>query len=599
VDGTVAASVGGRLVPLSASATVGPLPVATVGGVTASAGLASQPLTAAYLDHLASHVAVVAGQIPPEGLGGGETAVTLPQASADQLGLNLSDRFCVELGGAQPRWCARIVGLWQPLDVHDPYWSGLPTRAQVAMGRYDLFELARQHPSLTVGAGVRFWANTGAIDPGDASATARDVRSLAAQLRAPDRQVTTRLDRSLDTFDGGRATIASAVRPFTGLLALLAGAVVVLVAARFLDGQARGLAVLRARGWPRGRVWRVAFAGMGAIGLWAVPLGLGLCALTAAVLALAGWGPSPLILGVQDVRGVAIAEAVTAALLLGVLLAMSGWAAWWEVDPTLESPFRRPAARWWRGTTVAALGLLGLLALFLPRLIGPDVRTALTPDGAALVPLAPALGTALLAAAAVRLRSLLVLPPPSRADVPRALAGWQRYRAPEQHIWPAFTLTLAAAAAGFASVSLAGAGSGSLPTSQPSLIHGLEGALVAGTGAGFALAAAGFGLHFRGIVSRRVREYGGLVAHGLNTAGLVRSVAAEQAMTAISSLALGGVLGVVVAVTVLPLPTPNTLTIQLTILGLAASATALAIALALVSAAARRLSAETDPLRRP
>jgi len=372
----------------------------------------------------------------------------------------------------------------------------------------------------------------------------------------------------------------------------------VLVAARFLDGQARGLAVLRARAWSRARVWRVAFAGLGAIGLWAVPLGLGTCALTAAVLALTGWGPSPLILGVQDLRGVVIAEAVAGAILLGVLVAMSGWAARWDVDPTLEAPFRRPSAWWLRGTTVVVLGLLGLLALLLPRLIGPGLRAALTPDGAALVPLAPALGTGLLAAAGVRLRSLLVLPPRSSADVPHALAGWQLYRAPEQHIWPAFTLTLAAATATFASVSLAGAGSGSLPTTQPSLVHGLEGALVAGTVAGFALAVAGFGLHFRGVVRRRAQEYGGLLAHGLDSAALVRSVASEQVMTATSSLLIGGALGLVVAVAVLPLPAPTTLMTQLAVLGLATSAASLVAGLAIVSAAARRLHAAIDPLRR-
>ena len=122
VDGRVAVRTGNAMVPLAAQATAGPLHLVTVSGAPASPTLTRQALTAAYADHLASHVAVDAGELPPDALGGGETAVTMSQAGADQLGLRLSDRVCMDFapGTGQPRWCARIVGLWQPLDSKDP-----------------------------------------------------------------------------------------------------------------------------------------------------------------------------------------------------------------------------------------------------------------------------------------------------------------------------------------------------------------------------------------------------------------------------------------------------------------------------------------------
>src|SRR5262249_58735763 len=58
VDGGVSGSTGSALVPLAAYATLGPLHVVTVGGAPAAASLAQQSLTAAYSDHLASHVTV-------------------------------------------------------------------------------------------------------------------------------------------------------------------------------------------------------------------------------------------------------------------------------------------------------------------------------------------------------------------------------------------------------------------------------------------------------------------------------------------------------------------------------------------------------------
>jgi hypothetical protein len=332
---------------------------------------------------------------------------------------------------------------------------------------------------------------------------------------------------------------------------------------------------------------------MGALGLWAIPLGLGACALAATVLTLAGWGPSPLILGVQDVRGVAVAEAVTAVALLVVLGVMCGRAARWQLDPTLEAPFRQPSPWWLRYTTIAALVLAGLPALFLPHLVGPAALQAITPDGAALIPLVSAIGAGLLAGACIRLRALFTRPPRPRVGVARSLAGWQLHRAPDQHAWPAYALALAAAGAAFAAVSLAGVLSGSLPATQPSLVHGMEGTLLTGTLVGFALALIGYGLHFRATNRWRLREYAGLLAQGLDTDVLTRSLAAEQMTTAAAGLPIGAIMGLVLAATVLPLPAPTRVMTQMAVLSMAAAAACLVAGVFIVGALARRLRAQT------
>src|SRR2546429_230205 len=77
-----------------------------------------------------SHVEMLAGQLPAAGLGGGDTAVTMPQSGADAAGFALFDRVCVAFAGGgdrESRWCARIVGLWRPLDAQDPFWAGRAT----------------------------------------------------------------------------------------------------------------------------------------------------------------------------------------------------------------------------------------------------------------------------------------------------------------------------------------------------------------------------------------------------------------------------------------------------------------------------------------
>src|SRR5205085_4239704 len=111
-------------------ATVGPMAPATIDDRPVTGPTANLRVTAAYRGGLAGHVEVLAGELPPDGLGGGATAMTMPQDGADRLGLRLSDRFCADLSPPDPageaRWCGRIVGLWRPLRGGDPYWGGTP-----------------------------------------------------------------------------------------------------------------------------------------------------------------------------------------------------------------------------------------------------------------------------------------------------------------------------------------------------------------------------------------------------------------------------------------------------------------------------------------
>src|SRR2546430_12951901 len=73
---------------------------------------------------------------------------------------------------------------------------------------------------------------------------------------------------------------------------------------------------------------------------------------------------------------------------------------------------------------------------------------------------------------------------------------------------------------------------------------------------GLLLGLAGFGLHFRSAARRRLREYGGLFAHGLPPAQVARSVGAEQGATAGVAVIAGCALGVALALAVLPVPPP-------------------------------------------
>jgi hypothetical protein len=494
VDARATARTGTALVPLGALAAVGPLRVLTLRTDPASGELASRPLTAVYAEHLAAHVSVVAGELPPEGLAGGETAVSMPLAAADRLGLRLSDRVCGDFGaaaGAQRQWCARIVGLWQPLAADDPFWAGAPPGMELAMGRYDLFALARLGPPRPPSATIRYWAARDAATPGGTAALAGSLGALAADLRSPQRRVDSQLDRSLAAFDAHERRVSAAIRALTALVAVLGLGAVGLAAGRLLDGQRRELALLRARGWARERAWLVAFGGLGAVGVTAAAAAIGACLAAAAALTLTGSGLSVLTLRPSDVPGMLVSLAVVAAALVALLAVQAARAVWRDPRPSAAAP-----------------------------------------------------GFVLLAAAAALAAPAALTP--GRAGVPGALAHLQLARRPFQHAGAAFVVTLATAGALFAALALAAG----LAT-EVALWLGLDVCLAAAAAGGLLLALTVYRLHFRATTRLRLREYAGLFAHGLPPEVVGRSLAFEQAVVAGTSVLAGFVLGAALALAVL------------------------------------------------
>ena len=598
VDSAVSTRTGDAMIPVGGSATGDPISLATVDEEPAPPQTAAAALIPAFADDLARHVVVVAGELPPEALAG-ETAVTLPQAGADQIGLRLSDVVCTGSAGAvgsRALWCARVAGLWQPLDPRDPYWGGRPPRLLVTMGRYDFFQLLRQHPSGVAQATLRYWADPQAVGINRAASLVAQVRSLRQTLQAPGRTVTTTLDGSLARYDDRQRGVSAAIQLLGAAVTMLGLFVVTLVGARFLDGQAGDLAVLRARGWPRRRVWRVVVAGLAVLAASALPAGIGLSVLILYGLGLTGSGLTPRWLHPEDVALATATLLVSAAILAGVLGLLAGRVVSREVEPTLEAPFRTPASGPPSALTVLLLVVFGLPALCLPRLPGVDQLTAGAPPwAAAIIALAPALGLVLLTGAAVRLYPLSWAAP-GRRGVGRVLAGWQLERRPEQHAGATFVLILAAAIAIFAALGVATAYAGQGIDGQPALSVGLQAGLLLGAAVGLGLGMAAQGLHFRSTARRRLREYGGLFAHGLPPAQLARSLAAEQVATARASLLIGSLLGLALALVALPLPGPSPRLGPFAIAAVAAAGVCLLAGSLTVSSVSRRLPARINPL---
>lgn len=590
VDGRTA----GVLLPLTAFVSTAPLYPVARNTDPVSPDLAGRAFQASYLDGLPDHVEMQAGQFPPDGLGGGDPAVTIPQAGADAAGLNLFDRVCLSFAPSDQRrssWCARIVGLWRPLDAHDPFWGGSAPKLEVAMGRYDFFRLALLQPPQGTTAGLRYWADPAAVDGASAPRLAQTVHALAAQLRTPERQVVTSLDSSLTRVSDQHRIVSTDLQVFTAGLALLGLVVVGLVAVRFQREQSQLLAVLRARGWPPLRTWLQAFAGLAAPAVHGIPIALGACVLVLALVGPAGSPAAAAALRSAQARTALSVVGVLTALLLLLLAVIAATAVSRDLRPSLEGPFRPGRVRRSRPLFIALLALLGAGGLLAVRLPHPAT-------GAPGDPLSLSLGAVPMAGVLCLALATALLPLSAGAgaggDVPALLARWQLRRAPGQHAALAVVQALAAAATALATLIVVRGRLDEQVAMHQALRTGLEATLGLGALAVLALLLISTALHGAGLRRRRLEEYSGLIGHGLSASQIRGSLGREQTVTSVRGLLVGAVLGVLLTA---PLPA-GFATAGAALAALAEVTVLLAAALA-AAALARRLPGPVDPAGGP
>jgi len=508
------------LAPADVFATAGPLTRLTVDEQQLAPG---KQLTAAYLDDLAAHVEVVAGFLPPDGLGGASPAVTMPESAADQLGMRLSDRFCVDLA-TSARWCARLVGLWRPLRAADSYWGGRQPGLAVAMGRYDFFELLKLHPRDGAVAARRYGANLDAAVPASAADLAARLNDLRASFGPADpMRLSITLDRALARYDVAQGVAAPTLDVLIAGLAVLALCLLQLTASRVVDLQSPEVALLRARGWAPGAAWWFLFVQLCAVALAALPVGLAGAALVTTALGVGaahGTGPTG---GDAAMAGMTLGAVLAGAV---AVLAVVAWSVAAR-DPGREPTQLGPSDAWWRRWNIDLPLAAVALALVLARPARSDIFTGAAGPGDVLRYLAPVLAVAILGLVALRPLPLVArLAGGERSGLAWALAGWQLRRRPDQHAGLVFLVVLALATGGFCAVNLAI--QARAVADLDGIHHGFEAVVTAVLVAVLTIGLSGVWLHFRAASRVRRREYATLALTGLPSAAARTSLAIEQ-----------------------------------------------------------------------
>jgi hypothetical protein len=503
VGGQVTARMGSDLVPVTDFASAGPLSLVTVNNVPPT-GPGHPQLVPTYVDHLAAHVQVLAGQLPPEGLGGADVAVTMPQQGADEIGLHLSDRFCLRSAGGQPAECARIVGLWRPLHPLEPFWGGTLPGLQLMTTRYDFFQLAGLQPASSLVAGLRYRPDPYLIGSAGAAGLSDRIGLLRRDLAAdPNLRVDTDLGQTLEAFRDRQQAAAAAIDLVALAVGLLGLAALALVTRRLLDSEARDRAALLRQGWPRARIWSVPIVGLVGLAALAAAAGLSGGALVGAVLAAGGSGLTAQWLRPTDLAGITapVAGGIGGIVLIPAGLAALAVATSREAQPSAGRSEGGRLTRWRPSALARVLAIGGLLTL--PRRLHGEIS-----------------GT---------------------------LARSQLEQRPEQHAGIGFVLILATAVGVVLAVELVtGLASGGFAGQPAPLRNGLEVSLFLGLPAALVSAVVAWGIHFRSTAEHRQEEYATLFANGLPPATIADSVHAEETVVLRSTLTAGALLGVIV-----------------------------------------------------
>jgi hypothetical protein len=546
----VVARLGRYLASSGALATMGPLTPISLNENPAPAQVDSSRLSVGYLRELAERVELVAGGVPPDGLGGSEDiAATMAQSEADALGLHLGDRLCLDFARG-PRWCARVVGLWRPL-AGDPFSLEAGRRVELVVGRFDFYRLMKLAPSPLATVGRQFYMDVDSIDNRNAGDLLNGLRELRRNFTGAGELFDTPLDVLIGRFDERQQPVRVASELLSSALAFLALYAIAFLAGQFAGYQSRELKLLGARGWPRRRVRRLLMLELAALAAVALAVGLGLTLVLAAGPGGALVGASPPWPDPSDRAGLVLAAGAVAGGLAAVWMLLSRLAA---RAARVEGPPPQPS-RQGGGRVVgwllfpAGLALLGGARVLqgLPAFL-PGARPASSSTVDWLTVLLALLGALLLALAGERM-----LPRAGRLaerlshGVPGSLAAWQLERRPQQHRSVAVLMSVAVAAATFGGLSAVVAlrPGRELP---PAVV------LVAGAAGALAIALVCFGLHFRAAAARRAEEYATLLLSGLPGRALRRSLAVEQRAVTWQGLASGTLLGVGLALAVLPLP---------------------------------------------
>ncbi|MDQ6771613.1 MAG: hypothetical protein M3024_01275, partial [Candidatus Dormibacteraeota bacterium] len=449
----VRGELGASAVPGASFAEFGPMPYSQVDGVPIHPDAGDPtPVVATYRD-LARHVRVLSGAMPADepAPAGADLPAAITADAAKTFEWKVGTEVCFPgippalLRGAvqRPGPCIRVAAVWTPANATDPYWGQDVPGLTAMIGERDFFSFAGGVFRTAPNAGRYFLPDVSGITPRSAAGVVESVNRLRGYFEVQRNGFfSTGLDAALRDLLQRQQAAAGTIDLVAAALLLIALYAVILAAAQHLRSQAGSLAVLRARGWSRFRVWALAAIQFGLLAAVALPIGLAAAGVATAAAARVVYGRSATGLVGSDLAGLGPPLGLTLGAVVLVLAVVAAAGAGRDVLGVRRDASRAAASPWWRRGRLDLL--LALLAL--PLLAGARLLPPAPGESQSLATLLlPAAALALLAVASLRLLPLAAaVARRVGGTVGDSLAAWQLSRSAE-HVPLALLLTFTVA----------------------------------------------------------------------------------------------------------------------------------------------------------
>ena len=404
---------------------------------------------------LREHVRVVSGQWPTDTRAGADWQVTASARATDTLGtplaLHVGSEYCfsppVNRGTALSPWCGRVAATWLPTNVSDPYWAGHVPETDMATEHDSFFQIASRFPAALNSAIQQYVPNPARVDGNNAGSVVRGVNQLRGHYSVSSNDVfVSGLDTTITTFLA-RQDAASGPMLVTAIgLLVVALAATGFAALQFMNGHVAEVALWRARGWPRRRVWSLHALEFAALALAAMPVAI--VASAAISFAVAGTSAAR-ALSWSSLVNAAVPSVIATAAFLAVLGAVAAARSGPELSQRRSDRSATQRRSWQRRAVDVVLALAGATILLFVRFAGAD--TAGSGQSSGVVLALPILAVGLLAAASLRLVGVAARMLAIRRTVAVRLARWQVERDPAQFARLSLLVTLAVTVGVFAS----------------------------------------------------------------------------------------------------------------------------------------------------
>ena len=240
-------------------------------------------LSVATYGGISDHAHIVTGRWATDARESAAWEFTASAQATDQSGITLhmsvGTEYCFQnlaiRRNAPEIWCGRLVGMWLPNSVADPYWAGNVPDSDVVVTHNSFFQILAQIPDAVGASDQQYSPDTTSIRASDANEIVSGVNRLRGYSLSSNGVFVSALDSTVSGFLARQDASSGPILVTTLGLLVVALTAMGFAAVHLLQTHVPQVALWRARGWSRTRVWILHSMEFGLLAVLATPLAIG------------------------------------------------------------------------------------------------------------------------------------------------------------------------------------------------------------------------------------------------------------------------------------------------------------------------------------